>query len=227
MSLRLDWCNAQAARYAVEHWHYSGTLPTGKNVYIGAWEGGEFIGAIVFGTGASSSLGGPYKLGTFECCELVRVALREHKAPVSKIVSIAIRLLKQQSPGLRLIVSFADPMQEHVGTIYQAMNWVFCGTSSPATQYEINGKLVHSRKFTSSAWWGKGATKPANAKPVRTPGKYRYLYPLDKAMREQIAPLAKPYPKRAASIDSDAPGVQPGEGGADPTAALQTTLQGE
>jgi hypothetical protein len=78
--------------------------------------------------------------------------------------------------------------------------------------------------FTSSAWWGKGAKKPDNAIPVRMPGKYRYLYPLDSAMREQIAPLAKPYPKRdscAASKDSVVPGHQPGEGGATPTAALQ------
>jgi hypothetical protein len=44
---------------------------------------------------------------------------------------------------------------------------------------------------------------------------------LDTAMREQIAPLAKPYPKRAASIDSDAAGLQPADGGATPTAALQ------
>ncbi len=26
--------------------------------------------------------------------------------------------------------------------------------------------------------------------------KYKYLYPLDRAVRRQIAPLAKPYPKR-------------------------------
>ena len=30
-------------------------------------------------------------------------------------------------------------------------------------------------------------------------------------MREQIAPLSRPYPKRVGSIDSDAPGYQPGE----------------
>lgn len=27
-------------------------------------------------------------------------------------------------------------------------------------------------------------------------GKHKYLYPLDKAMRKQIAPLAQPYPKK-------------------------------
>ena len=57
---------------------------------------------------------------------------------------------------------------------------------------------------------------------IPTPGKFKYLYPLDAEMRARIAPLAKPYPKRARSIDSDAPGFQPGEGGVTPTRALQT-----
>jgi hypothetical protein len=53
--------------------------------------------------------------------------------------------------------------------------------------------------------------------------KHKYLYPLDDAMREQIARLAKPYPKRdtcVASKDSVASGDQPEEGGANPTATL-------
>ena len=46
------------------------------------------------------------------------------------------------------------------------------------------------------------------------------MMPLDKAMRAQIQPLAKPYPKRATSIDSDAADIQSAEGGATPTVAL-------
>lgn len=218
--LRLDWCDYKAAKYAVEHWHYSRTLPRGKNVYLGVWELGRFIGVIIFGTGASSSLGGPYGLGTFECCELVRVALDKHLCSVSRINSIALRMLKKQSPGLRLVVSFADPAHDHVGGIYQAGNWVFCGVSSASTQYEINGRLVHSRMFTSSAWWGGGAKRPDNAIPVKMPGKYRYLYPLDAAMRAQIAPLAKPYPKRGTGETDNAPGTNRETGGASPTVPL-------
>lgn len=222
--LRLDWCDHKAAKYSVEHWHYSRTMPTGKTTQIGVWEGGRFIGAVIFGSGASSSLGTAYGLGVFEVCELVRVALTNHSAPVSRIVSIAIRMMRKNNPGIRLIVSFADPAHGHIGGIYQAGGWVFCGVSSPSTQYEINGKLVHSRKFTSSAWWGKGAQKPANARPVRMPGKYRYLYPLDDEMRQRIAPLAKPYPKRVRSADSGTADDQSAGGGANPT---RTLLEGE
>jgi hypothetical protein len=50
--------------------------------------------------------------------------------------------------------------------------------------------------------------------------KHKYALPLDAAMREQIAPLAKPYPKRAESIGSDVADDQSEEGGATPTSAL-------
>src|SRR3990167_7902142 len=125
--LRLDWCSHDAAKYAVEHWHYSGRMPTGKNNYVGAWEAGQFIGVVIFGTGASSNLGTPYRLAWSECCELVRVALCKHASPVSRIVAIGLQMLKNKNSGLRLCVSFADPFHQHVGAIYQAGNWVFTG----------------------------------------------------------------------------------------------------
>ena len=52
--------------------------------------------------------------------------------------------------------------------------------------------------------------------------KYRYLMPLDNEMRERIAPLALPYPKRdTPEASSDAPAIHAGEGGAAPTPAFQ------
>lgn len=66
----------------------------------------------------------------------------------------------------------------------------------------------------------------------------RYIYFLDPSARERLTVPILPFSEierrgagmyrgqpRAASIDSDAPGVQSGEGGADPTAALQEPNQ--
>ena len=61
---------------------------------------------------------------------------------------------------------------------------------------------------------------PKNAVRVNIQGKHRYLYPLDDDMRKQILPLSKPYPKRAVSIENDAPALQRDEGGVIPTTAL-------
>jgi hypothetical protein len=197
-SLKLDWCSHAAAKYAVEHWHYSRSMPAGKSVKVGVWESGQFIGAVVFSRGAAREIGSPYGLAQTEVCELVRVALTTHIAPVSRIVAFAIRLLRHQSEGLRLLVSYADPEQGHYGGIYQAMGWVYVGVTKPHKNYLVRGQWVHNR--TGNSIVGSVAGLPSRT----VAGKHKYLYPLDAAMRAQIEPLRKPYPKRATSIASDA-----------------------
>ncbi len=66
-----------------------------------------------------------------KACELVRVALaggREH--PTSKCLAISLKILKRHCPGLKVIVSYADTKEGHLGTIYQATNWLFVGAAS-------------------------------------------------------------------------------------------------
>jgi len=99
-------------------------------------------------------------------------------------------MLKKQSPNLRLIASYADPKEGHIGTIYQAMNWVYVGISKPQPAARINGKIIHKRTIHSQFGTLKGQEL------TKLLWKHKYLYPLDRAMRRQIAPLAQPYPKR-------------------------------
>ncbi len=123
--LRLDWCSHEAAKYAVEHWHYSRTMPVGKMAKLGVWEDGRFIGAIVFAQGNNQYQGNALGLTMHEVCELVRVALTTHKSSVSRIVRIALAMLRSAQPGLRVILSYADPEHGHVGGIYQAGGWTY------------------------------------------------------------------------------------------------------
>ncbi len=228
-SLRLGWCEHKAAKWAVEHWHYSECLPAGVSTYIGVWENGDFIGAIVFGLGGGGATDGRrYGLArSYEMAELTRVALTRHVAPVSRIVRIALGMLKRRNPGLRLVVSYADPEQDHVGAIYQAGNWCYVGRSSPDHYYlDDNGKRYHSRSVHAAGFsmqFGKRTytPKPEDLTRVNTEGKHKYLMPLDATMRATIEPLRKPYPKRAESKDSVAPDDQSGEGSASLTSALQ------
>ena len=202
--LKLDWCSHDAAKFAVEHWHYSRTLPMPPLVRIGVWERGAFIGAILFARGANRHLLDPYGLDVTEGAELVRVALTKHETPVSRIVAIAVRLLKRHAPGLRLIVSYADQVQGHVGGIYQAGGWLYCGTSVPGKTYiGPDGKKWHSRMVKSSGFvkvYGKQTRvfTPEQCVAIATPGKHRYLLALDDEIRARIEPLRKPYPKKHA-----------------------------
>jgi hypothetical protein len=195
MTLHVAPVAHDAASYAVLNWHYSHKMPIGKLIEFGAWEDGRFIGVVIFGRGASPALGQPFGLEQTECCELVRIALTNHATPVTQIVALCLKMLKYNNPGMRLVVSFADPNHSHHGGIYQAGNWLYCGTTSTSDEVQFEGEWLHSRMLRPTGW----GTTPRVAKldkatqdalpRRRRKGKYRYVYPLDKAMRRQIEPL--------------------------------------
>jgi hypothetical protein len=199
--LRVDWATHEAAKYACEHWHYSGCLPKSKLVKIGVWELGRFIGVVMFGVGATPELCKPYKLKSNQVCELVRVALQHHETQTSRIVAMAIKMLRRSNPGLRMIVSFADSDQGHHGGIYQAGGWIYSGDSF-GRYIVTNGKKEHPRTLGlrygvggQSIPWLRKNVDP-NATVINAGAKHRYLMPLDADMRARVLPLAKPYPKR-------------------------------
>lgn len=236
MSLQVASCTRQAARYAVTHWHYSRTVPTAKVVHYGVWEDNRFIGAILFGDGASNTMLRGYHLDYTQGAELVRVALTEHHAPVSQIVSRALRLLQAHSPGLRLVLSYADPEHGHHGGIYQAGNWIYTGMTEPAEEYIVNGRRMHGRALRktreshvrggiptrNTLEWARLVLDP-DARMIMGSIKHRYLYPLDRAMRRQLAPLARPYP-RGRGVHGDTSGDLPE--GAGSTPAVRSNLLG-
>ena len=200
-TLKIAKASHDAAKYAVEHWHYSQKLPSGKLFIRGAWEHGKFIGVVIFSRGATSTIGSPFGLTQVECVELTRVALmHEHEAPVSQIVAAAIADLKRGNPGLRLIVSYADPMQGHHGGIYQAGNWVYVGQGKAAPEFVIHGKQMHMRSVHAKGWkqtlpWLREHVDP-NATKVEIEPKHKYVMPLDRAMRRYVQRLAQPYPRK-------------------------------
>jgi len=212
VNLKVDWCSYEAAKYACLHWHYSKCTPQSKQVWIGVWEDDIFIGVVSFGRSSTPYLGTAFNLETTECVELTRIALNKHKTQVSKIVSISFKLLKKQSPGIKLIVSFADPLQG---------NWIYIGTSSSNIQYFFRSKWRNDSPLMRHLQ--KNPLQKDILEKRKVPGKHKYLMPLNKEMRKQILLLSKPYPKAIkcpTSIDSDATSDQPGEGGVSPTVGL-------
>lgn len=197
-------CDAKAARYAVEHWHYSECMPIGKAATFGIWEQSEFIGCVIFSRGASPNLGRPFGLGQTECCELTRIAMASHERPVTAYVSAAVTLLRSSSPGLRCVVSFADPAQGHIGTVYQAGNWVYTGASSLSDEVYYKGKWLHNRMLRPTGFGTVPevarltTSEQADLPKRRRPGKHRYVLPLDKQIRRRVLKLAQPYPQHLA-----------------------------
>lgn len=65
----------------------------------------------------------------------------------SRFVSWTLRELKKQ--GNWFIISFADSSMGHVGSIYQATNFLYCGTTK-------SGTLCYNGPFKQGGTWVKG-----------------------------------------------------------------------
>lgn len=216
--LRIAPCSYQAAEYAVMNWHYSKRMPMPPLATFGVWEDGAFVGSVLFGRGATPNLSKSFGLSQTAISELVRVAMTTHKTSVTRVLSICFRELLRTSPGLRLLVSFADPAQGHAGKIYQAGNWFFIGETKPELMFLHEGRWKHRREITSGAF-GVSRERKIDYKNLQTeitPAKFRYAYPLDDEMTRLIKTMALPYPKLSGEKGSPR-GTTAGEGGSIPT----------
>lgn len=221
----LAFCDRQAAEFAVRAWHYSASLPSGRIVSVGCWEGGEYVGCVIFSRGAASNIGRPFGLAQDQIAELTRIALRRgHRTETSRILAIAVRLLKRQSPGLRLLVSYSDPRQGHDGRgVYAAANWIYLGKTQRERLIVLHGTLTHARTVSSkygtrSLNWLRAHVDPHAQHLIEAP-KHKYVLPLDADLAARLAPMAQPYPSRERSADSGT-AVPTARGGAHPTRSL-------
>jgi len=208
--MRLTVATREAIRFACIRFHYARSVPVstiGFNVYNGA---GEWCGVVLYGRGATPNIGSEYGLKTGEALELVRVALNGKQEATSQAVAASLKLLREKCPLCRLVVSFADCDQSHLGTIYQATNWIYVGTvkRGECTAFIVHGRKMHPKTVYSHKVRIGGRVVPCPqtiqavrrffdpaATEFRTLGKRKYLYPLDKRTRKRILPLARPYPK--------------------------------
>lgn len=187
--LRVDWCSYEAAKFAVGRWHYSRSMPGSRLMHFGVWEDGSFRGAVVFGRGATARIGKPFGLDQVQICELVRIALGTHRAEVSRIVAICLRMLRRHSPGIRLVVSYADVLQGHHGGIYQALNWIYIGASD-SYSLVVHGRRRHPRSVASKygrhdVEWIKENIDPKAHRLDLAKSKHKYVWPMDREMRDR------------------------------------------
>ena len=75
------------------------------------------------------------------------MALQSHIVPVTRLISVSIKILKVLRPITHLIVSYADRNENHLGVIYQAGNWIYEGVIGINRKFFImpDGEFVHTR----------------------------------------------------------------------------------
>ena len=188
--------------------------------------------------------------------ELNRAALAEWlpRNSESRALSVTLRMIKKHYPHIEWIVSFADATQCGDGTIYRASGFELVQIAKNRSLYRLPcGRVINNINMTgkymlrelknrsdvSSSWSYNKNAKILGAKPVEG-YQLKYVYFLNKAARERLTVPIIPFseikkrgasmyrgkPPSVQSIDSDASGYQPEEGGAIPTCALQGAAHG-
>ena len=117
--------------------HYAKRWPSISYAY-GLFDEDELIGIITYGTPLSSTLrvglaGAEYKE---KVIELNRLCLKyNRKNEASRLVGASLRMLPES-----IVISYADTEQGHIGYVYQACNFLYCGLSAKRTDWKIKGK---------------------------------------------------------------------------------------
>ena len=205
--MKLVKASYKAIKYACLNFHYAKSVPVNVFGYSVFNEKNEWCGVIVYGHGSNNNIAKPFGLKIGEVLELVRVALNGKQEFTSKAIAMSLKLIKKDIPLCKLVVSYADLDQNHIGTIYQATNWYFVGIkmeNKKDCSYIIDGKRVHGRTITAKfKKYGLSATienikkfyKTDDVEAYITKGKVKYLYPLCNETRRLCEALKQDYIK--------------------------------
>ena len=191
--MRLEKASYNAVKYACLKFHYAKTVPVTNISYSVFNNNNEWCGVICYGLGANFALGKAYGVVSGQFLELTRMALNGKQESTSKAMAISIKLLKKHKPLVKVLISYADKGQDHLGIIYQATNWIFVEqTDSSGIEVFYKGKWRHSRILGSVS-----KNEINKIQKRKKSGKYKYIYPLTKELRTRCLELKKPYPKIA------------------------------
>ena len=187
-------------RKLVQQEHYLHSLPRGTCLAFGVFLEGRLMGALTLGVGPYNAPSLVEGASSDDCLTLTRMWLSDELPgnSESRALGMVVRALRKHT-SLKFLVTYADPDQGHVGTIYQASNWFYIGLSEAPPQYDFgDGKIHHSRSLSHA--YGTHSLRHfarygVDVKVVPQSSKYRYLYLLDQTWRSRVRAPFLPYPK--------------------------------
>ena len=180
--------------------HYLHSLPGGTHMAFGVFLGARLLGALTLGVGPKNGHRLVEGAVPNDVITLSRLWLDDLLPPnsESRVIAIVLRSLRKHT-SFRFALAYADPSAGHVGTVYRASGWLYTGLSEPMPMYDVgDGVLRHSRSFAHAQ--GTHSLRyfrklGIDVRVVAQRPKYRYLYPLDPAVREMLTVPILPYPK--------------------------------
>jgi hypothetical protein len=195
---------SQEATKMVVEFHYLHRRASAMHCF-GLFDGEEMIGCVIYGKPASPSLcvGVCGKEESDKVIELTRLWIRDNtpKNTESFLIGRSLRLLPKQKD---IIVSYAEIDAGHLGTVYQATNWIYTGKSDRHVEWRLDGLSgSHSRHLFDEHGGVNGAKEFYGERLHRheRPRKHRYIMFNTKSVARRRELLSKlryeiqPYPK--------------------------------
>lgn len=230
--------SAAAGNVFIKKNHYSKKVVPNSQIHLGVFYKDYMYGVLQFGPSINKK--GTINLvkGTLwnDFIELNRMAFLDclPKNSESRCISVALRIIKKHYPNIRWVISFADASQCGDGTIYRAAGFLLTDIRkndairiNPLTGEKVHVIQAHHKMIKDFRKW-----KPVDGYQLR----YLYLYN-KKDVKEITVPLIpfseldkmgiRMYKGKSLRIepDSKAPNIQLGESGAEPTNALQISVE--
>lgn len=219
---------ASVANPFVKKHHYSGKVVPNSQLHFGAFLDGELHGVLSYGCSMDKRKTMQLVEGTGwnEFLELNRMAFDDYLPRNSESYCIAktLRMIKQQAPHIKWVISFADGTQCGDGTIYRASNFVLTGITPNKQIIRLpNGRTICQitisahpdaqeikdackelnipyKRYTVKQWVEMGGVKIQGFQ-------LRYVYFLDKRSRKKLTVPELPFSK----IDELGAGMYKGE----------------
>ena len=172
--------------------HYAGRSPSVSYAY-GLYINNNLEGIDSYGTPPSSTLRRGVAGDKYipDILELNRLVLQSNnKNDSSWLIGNSLKLL----PRNKIVVSYADTSQDHVGYVYQATNFIYTGLSAKRTDWKVRGKEhLHSQSIIDEFRGQPNRSKCLREKygddfyTIDRPRKHRYIFIIgSKTYRKEV-----------------------------------------
>lgn len=199
--------NYQTASRMVSTYHYAQITPS-IVIAIGMYVDDILAGVITYGLPPNrNALGFCGEEYIPNGLELNRLFVFDWAGRNSEswLIGQSFKILQKERPNIMILISYADPMNDHIGYIYQATNWVYTGVGG-ASKSDV---IVNGEKISEKHLYNRYRTHKRDVlenmgleiQDIISEPKHRYVYFLgSKSQRKKMKSLLKweiyPYPKK-------------------------------
>jgi hypothetical protein len=190
----------RSAKILLTERHYLHSMPGGTYLAFGVFKHKRLLGAITLGVGPKNAHRLVANATPVDLLVLSRLWLSDELPSNSEsfVIGQVLQAIRRHT-DVKFAVTYADPSKGHVGTIYQASNWLYTGRSQSMPVYDL-GDGIHHHSRTLSHVYGTHSlayfrAKGINIRTISQSSKHRYVYFLNPSWRNRLAVPILPYPK--------------------------------